>query len=717
MSATADASPRRLSVALIVRDEATMLAEALRSVSSVADEIVVVDTGSTDRTREIAAAQGAKVFEFPWQDDFSAARNRALQEVCGDWVLWLDAGERLSATDAPALRQFVDRKADPSRAYLLMIEVPAETPDGEAEQIACVRLVPNRTELKFQGRVRETLHASLLEANMAVDITPWRIDRTRIEHDAERKQRKASRNLKLAQLELAEDHREPRVLLALGDVYSAEGNYKRARQFFRAAIDDSSRGSTEMLEGYYGLLTAFEANDHEAQLSACIEATEIFPFDAQLFCAMGSYLQAQNRMDLASRSYEAAHRYGQVNPEAWHLSHIGEVASLCLAISLDLLDEPAKAREILKEALERNSHSLKLRRYLIELLIRDGEMKQAVLEVNSLNIPAASRESLRSAVRGACQAARKNWIPAMAYLETAFSSGCRDPLCLRWLTICLVSTGSLLDAEGVLREWERVEPRNAELKKYLDALAQASAAHDDTAEQQASEVPAVDNGPAEKSPPAAVASEVIDVGSLRKLRVDSANHPLDGTIHFQLGSTYRQQGDEQAAEQVWRNYLNRCPDNSQVSSALSELLLDQDRLAEAIEQFDPHNPTAENRPLADLLRGIQAARRGDWQEALQRFESSRAAGYDRPVLFQQMADCLCALGRQQEAETLLRDLVRIQPNSPHAHKQLARFLNRNGRPDEARVLRRKARNLASVPRPHTRLTNAAQAESRPIEYG
>src|SRR5205823_1109121 len=83
----------QLSVCLIVKNEERFLAQSLKSVREIAQQIVVVDTGSTDRTVEIAKEFGAEVHSFTWCDDFSAARNVALEHATGDWVLALDADE------------------------------------------------------------------------------------------------------------------------------------------------------------------------------------------------------------------------------------------------------------------------------------------------------------------------------------------------------------------------------------------------------------------------------------------------------------------------------------------------------------------------------------------------------------------------------------------------------------------------------------------------
>ncbi len=84
----------KLSVAMIVRDEADMLPGCLERLG--ACDLVVVDTGSKDSTKQLARAAGARVFDFPWCDDFSAARNFSIEQCTGDWVLVLDADERVS---------------------------------------------------------------------------------------------------------------------------------------------------------------------------------------------------------------------------------------------------------------------------------------------------------------------------------------------------------------------------------------------------------------------------------------------------------------------------------------------------------------------------------------------------------------------------------------------------------------------------------------------
>jgi predicted Zn-dependent protease len=107
---------------------------------------------------------------------------------------------------------------------------------------------------------------------------------------------------------------------------------------------------------------------------------------------------------------------------------------------------------------------------LIDLYVKHDRRKEALEEFDRLPLDLPNREALRSAIRGACQAAKQNWTPALAYLQTAYSAGCRDLLCLRWLAVTLISTGETEAALPILRAWQAAEPRSAELQTYLAAV-------------------------------------------------------------------------------------------------------------------------------------------------------------------------------------------------------------------------------------------------------
>lgn len=103
------ATAPRLSLCMIVRDSARTLPACLESIARWVDELVVVDTGSLDDTRSIASKYSARVFDFPWCDDFSAARNESLCHATGEWLFWMDSDDTISAENGRQLRALAKR--------------------------------------------------------------------------------------------------------------------------------------------------------------------------------------------------------------------------------------------------------------------------------------------------------------------------------------------------------------------------------------------------------------------------------------------------------------------------------------------------------------------------------------------------------------------------------------------------------------------------------
>ncbi|MCD8218884.1 MAG: glycosyltransferase family 2 protein [Ruminococcus sp.] len=102
-----------ISLCMIVKNEAKMLGRCLDSISDLIDEIIVVDTGSIDETKRVVAAYEAKIYDFPWQDDFAAARNYAVSQAVGDYWMWLDADDVIDPESHDKLRKiFADPGAD-----------------------------------------------------------------------------------------------------------------------------------------------------------------------------------------------------------------------------------------------------------------------------------------------------------------------------------------------------------------------------------------------------------------------------------------------------------------------------------------------------------------------------------------------------------------------------------------------------------------------------
>jgi hypothetical protein len=103
---------------------------------------------------------------------------------------------------------------------------------------------------------------------------------------------------------------------------------------------------------------------------------------------------------------------------------------------------------------------------LLDLYIRRDRRKEALDLIGRIYPATPLREALRSAVRGACLAGQQNWIPALAYLQTAFGAGCRDVICLRGLVTAYLATGDLIAADRTLAEWRKQHPASGEIARF-----------------------------------------------------------------------------------------------------------------------------------------------------------------------------------------------------------------------------------------------------------
>jgi len=165
--------PLPLSFCMIARNEESNLAKCLDSVRSLAAELIVVDTGSTDATPRIAADFGAQVTAFDFTViDFAVARNHGLAQATKPWILILDADETLAPAGAPQIEALI--ASNENAGYFL--ERHNHWPDAVSTTDYAVRLFPNRPHHRYRGRVHETIDKSILAGGGRLRQTSIRID-------------------------------------------------------------------------------------------------------------------------------------------------------------------------------------------------------------------------------------------------------------------------------------------------------------------------------------------------------------------------------------------------------------------------------------------------------------------------------------------------------------------------------------------------------------
>ena len=147
-----------LALCMIVKDEEKHLADCLESIVNVVDQIVIVDTGSKDNTIKIAKRYNAEIINFKWCNDFSAARNESIKHAKADWILWMDADERLSSESANEIRKLLKPETKP---VIYKVQINSQTDKGSSVRLSSAhRIFNNKKGIYFTGKIHEQISES-----------------------------------------------------------------------------------------------------------------------------------------------------------------------------------------------------------------------------------------------------------------------------------------------------------------------------------------------------------------------------------------------------------------------------------------------------------------------------------------------------------------------------------------------------------------------------
>ncbi len=242
-------APPKLSVALIVKDEEKNLPQCLESVRGLADEIIIVDTGSTDKTKMIAAKFTDKIFDFIWKDDFAAARNEALAHATGDWILIVDADEIIAAEDHSKIKEAINNweisgyqilTRNYTNATSMTGWQPCALADPYAQSYAGwfpslkVRLFQRQEETQFEGRIHEMIDASIARNGGKLAVLPLPVHHYGGE---EKDPAKVQRYLELSRKKVLENPADAKAYFELGVLYKESGNYTGAEQMLLKSVE------------------------------------------------------------------------------------------------------------------------------------------------------------------------------------------------------------------------------------------------------------------------------------------------------------------------------------------------------------------------------------------------------------------------------------------------------------------------------------------------
>ncbi|MDI3257376.1 MAG: glycosyltransferase [Kyrpidia sp.] len=224
-----------LGVQILARDVEATLLRCLESTRRVADEWIVVDTGSRDRTVELARAFGAEVVQVPWEDDFSKARNAGLARARAEWVLCIDADEELTDADPAWLDVLRNTDAD---SFWMVIENVLGPESTDRLFHRALRLFRRRPGVAFRGRIHEEVAPSTPRSpeNRGLQTCPWRIVHCGYRPEVLLHRDKARRNLHLLRLALRDRPQDPFYLYQIGVTWCQLGRLDKAARWMTRAV-------------------------------------------------------------------------------------------------------------------------------------------------------------------------------------------------------------------------------------------------------------------------------------------------------------------------------------------------------------------------------------------------------------------------------------------------------------------------------------------------
>jgi tetratricopeptide (TPR) repeat protein len=304
----------RVSLCMIVRDEEANLAACLDSVVDLVDEVVVVDTGSADRTREVAARYRARVVEFAWVDSFAAARNESLRHATGEWAFWLDADDRLDEGNRRKLRGLFARLSGGNAAFMMRICSVPDAVTGTTVVVDHARLFRNHPDVRWEYRVHEQILPAVVRQGGSAIPTDIVIHHVGY-RDPSLRRAKLERNLRLLRLEQGEHTDDPFVTFKLGALLFDLGRTSEAVPLFRRSID-RSQPRFSLTPITFGLLAqALRRVGRSAEaLAACQEGRARYPDEPELLFQEGLLRHEAGELAPAEACFA---RLLQARPGAW----------------------------------------------------------------------------------------------------------------------------------------------------------------------------------------------------------------------------------------------------------------------------------------------------------------------------------------------------------------------------------------------------------------
>lgn len=297
----------KISACYITKNEAGVLDRSLKSICRQVDEIIVVDTGSTDQTREIAASYGARLYDFHWQGDFAAARNEAIRYATGEWIVFLDADESFVENDLQVRQSIEEHQEKEALAFVIVNVDVDDLVEKEIDRTFVIRAFKRKPEIRYDRRIHEYLLKQGAELDMGV-VPASEVWIHHTGYTPSRSQEKAKRNLQLLLLEMKTTDKPEGLYRYLAESYDGLGNVEKAIYYAQLDIANGPRAVVYASRCYRLLLLRLSSGPDRRQV--LVKAVQDFPaipeFHAEYAEQLASeldFVQASAEMEQALETY------------------------------------------------------------------------------------------------------------------------------------------------------------------------------------------------------------------------------------------------------------------------------------------------------------------------------------------------------------------------------------------------------------------------------
>lgn len=305
---------RKVSLCMIVKNEEKNLSRCIESVKDIVDEMIIVDTGSTDRTVEIAEGFGANVIHHKWNNDFSEARNISLKHAAGYWIMLMDADDELWSGDKERLKELIEN-GEGEAYYFETHSYVGDSPGPNITINMNLRLLKNHAGYYFYSPIHEQLGNKRFSAPgqpMPGELCDIKVYHYGYLTDTIAEKNKRERNTQLIKKQISEEPSNPFHYFNLGSEYFADNDYKSALDAYKVAyrnFDPYTGYSSKMLVRM--VLCNIYLGEYEEALNFALEGLRLYPLLTDFEYLKGMVYNRQGKFTLAIRSYEKCIEMGE----------------------------------------------------------------------------------------------------------------------------------------------------------------------------------------------------------------------------------------------------------------------------------------------------------------------------------------------------------------------------------------------------------------------